>query len=99
MTRLVLSAMFLLSVGLAQTGLPAALRGVGIDQKLNEQVPLDLRFRDETGRAVRLGDYFGKKPVVLTASGLLRLPDALHARTQRPVASAASDSAPCRRAV
>jgi protein SCO1/2 len=33
---------------------------------LNAQVPLDLTFRDETGRPVRLGDYFGKKPIVLT---------------------------------
>ena len=44
---------------------PAALRGVGIDQRLNEQVPLDLMFRDETGKSVRLGDYFGNKPVIL----------------------------------
>ncbi len=44
---------------------PAQLEGVGIDQKLNQQVPLDLTFRDETGRAVRLGDYFQEKPVVL----------------------------------
>jgi protein SCO1/2 len=42
------------------------LEGVGIDQKLNESVPLDLTFRDETGREVRLGDYFGEKPVVLS---------------------------------
>src|SRR5580698_10594241 len=44
---------------------PAVLQGVGIDQRLNEQVPLDLMFRDETGKAVRLGDYFGSKPVIL----------------------------------
>jgi protein SCO1 len=44
---------------------PAVLQGVGIDQKLNEQVPLDLMFRDETGKSVRLGDYFGSKPVIL----------------------------------
>jgi protein SCO1/2 len=43
------------------------LKQVGIDQRLNEQVPLDLRFRDESGREVALGDYFKKgKPVVLT---------------------------------
>jgi protein SCO1/2 len=43
------------------------LKKVGIDQRLGEQVPLDLRFRDEAGREVRLADYFGKgKPVVLT---------------------------------
>ncbi len=40
-------------------------RDVGIDQKLDSQVPLDLAFRDEVGRSVRLGDYFGKKPVVV----------------------------------
>lgn len=44
---------------------PAALQGVGIDQRLNEQVPMDLTFRDETGKSVRLGDYFGSKPVIL----------------------------------
>lgn len=44
---------------------PAVLREVGIDQHLNEQIPLDLSFRDETGQAVRLGQYFGSKPVIL----------------------------------
>jgi len=39
---------------------------VGLDQKLDSLVPLDLMFRDETGRAVRLGEYFGKRPVILT---------------------------------
>src|SRR5271170_344917 len=45
---------------------PAALQGVGIDQRLNEQAPLDLVFRDETGRSVKLADYFGDKPVILS---------------------------------
>ena len=45
---------------------PEVLDQVGIDQKLDAQVPLDLAFRDEAGRAVRLGDYFGDKPVVLS---------------------------------
>jgi len=49
----------------APSGLPKALKGVGIDQKLNEQLPLDLVFKDEKGASVKLGDYFGKKPVVL----------------------------------
>lgn len=44
--------------------LPPQLLGVGIVQKLNGQVPLDLPFVDEEGRTVKLGDYFGKKPVV-----------------------------------
>jgi len=45
---------------------PAILRDVGIDQKLNQQVPLDLPFYDEQGNAVRLGDYFGQRPVILS---------------------------------
>ena len=49
----------------AQEPLPTILRDVGIDQRLNEQVPLELAFRDEVGRAVRLGDYFDGKPVIL----------------------------------
>jgi protein SCO1/2 len=47
-------------------GRPRALDEVNIEQRLNGQVPLDLTFRDESGEAVRLGDYFGKKPVVLS---------------------------------
>ncbi len=49
----------------AEPTLPPALRGVGFDQRVNEQVPLDLAFRDEAGRDVRLGDYFHGKPVIL----------------------------------
>lgn len=46
--------------------LPAIFRNVGIDQKLNQQVPLDIPFQDESGNTVRLGDYFGRKPVILS---------------------------------
>ena len=52
--------------GAVASGLPKALRGVSIDQKLNEQLPLDLVFRNEQGETIKLGDYFGKKPVVLS---------------------------------
>jgi protein SCO1 len=45
---------------------PAALRDVGIEQKLDHAVPLDLTFRDESDNAVRLGDFFGQKPVLLS---------------------------------
>jgi protein SCO1 len=45
---------------------PPVLDKVKVTQKLNGQVPLDAEFRDETGKTVRLGDYFGKKPVVLS---------------------------------
>ena len=41
------------------------LKEVGIDQKIGQQLPLDLTFRDETGRDVRLGEYFHGKPVVM----------------------------------
>jgi protein SCO1/2 len=44
---------------------PGLLNKIGIDQRLNERVPLDLMFKDETGRDVRLGEFFGKRPVVL----------------------------------
>lgn len=44
---------------------PAALREVAFDQRVNEQVPLDLVFHDEEGRSVRLGEYFGKQPAIL----------------------------------
>lgn len=50
----------------APSGLPPALSGVGIDQKLNGQLPLNLGLRNEQGELVKLGDYFGKKPVVLS---------------------------------
>ena len=43
------------------------LKKVDIEQRLNNQIPLDLRFRDESGREVRLAEYFAKgKPVALT---------------------------------
>lgn len=42
------------------------LEKIGFDQNLDAQLPLDLTFRDERGKTVRLGDYFGKKPVILT---------------------------------
>jgi protein SCO1 len=45
--------------------MPTLLQDIGLDQKLNEQLPLSLAFRDEQGRDVRLGDYFGSRPVIL----------------------------------
>ncbi|MGZ4813841.1 MAG: SCO family protein [Terriglobales bacterium] len=45
---------------------PDVLKKVGIEQRLNQQIPLDLKFRDESGREVKLGDYFGQRPVVLS---------------------------------
>ena len=44
---------------------PGLLSKIGIDQRLNHHVPLDLPFVDENGKDVKLGDYFGKRPVLL----------------------------------
>lgn len=61
------------AVALAQPPAPIAqadaddvLDQVGLDQKLGEQIPLDVEFFDEAGQVVRLRDYFGSRPVVLT---------------------------------
>ncbi|MCM3876134.1 MAG: SCO family protein [Thermoanaerobaculia bacterium] len=45
---------------------PPPVKDVGLDQKLGESIPLDLVFRDEAGKSVRLSQYFGKRPVVLS---------------------------------
>lgn len=63
--------MLLVTASLSLTGEVRAqsappLPDVGIDQRLNNQVPLDLTFRDESGREVRLREYFTAKPVILT---------------------------------
>ncbi len=44
---------------------PTVLKDVGIAQRLNQPLPLGLAFTDEAGKAVRLGDYFGKRPAIL----------------------------------
>lgn len=47
--------------------LPKELEGVGITEHPNAQIPLQLEFKDDDGRAVKLGDYFkGERPVLLT---------------------------------
>src|SRR5688572_27889697 len=63
-------ALLLTNSAFAQPGAPAAevpaqLRDVGFDQRLDQMLPLDLEFTDEHGRTVKLGEYFGKRPVVL----------------------------------
>jgi protein SCO1/2 len=52
--------------GPPSTSTLSPLKEIGFDQKLGAQVPLDLAFRDETGRAVSLRDYFGRRPVILS---------------------------------
>jgi len=56
---------------MTKSGMPAGitpneLKKVSFDQNLGIQVPLDLPFRDETGRAVQLSQYFTGRPVILT---------------------------------
>jgi protein SCO1/2 len=51
--------------GLPSSSVPKELKGVTYAQRLGDQVPADLAFVDETGKAVRLGDYFGRRPIVL----------------------------------
>ena len=50
----------------APTGLPPVLKEIGIDQKLNQQLPADAVFKDETGATVKLENYFGRRPIVLS---------------------------------
>lgn len=75
------AAMFVVTLGIAHAQVPAPQTGwqgdgstnqkisildrVGIDQRLNNQVPLDLTFLDENGKQVQLRQYFGSKPVLL----------------------------------
>jgi protein SCO1/2 len=54
-----------MEAGTAANAKPGLLSQIGIDQRLNQRVPLDLMFKDETGRDVRLGEFFGQRPVVL----------------------------------
>jgi len=44
---------------------PPRLENVGIEQHLDAQVPPGLTFRDDAGQTVKLGDYFGRKPLIL----------------------------------
>lgn len=52
--------------GTTSTGLPPALKDVKLEQKLDQQLPLDLQFKDEQGNPVTLGQFFHEKPVVLS---------------------------------
>jgi len=51
--------------GAPSSQIPPPLRAIGFDQRLDQQLPLDTPLRDEQGRAVQLGQYFGRRPVVL----------------------------------
>jgi protein SCO1/2 len=53
------------SLGKSSAGLPSQLQNVGFEPPLNGQIPLDLGFRDESGRDVTLREYSGQRPVLL----------------------------------
>ena len=53
-------------IGQPASAQPEMLRGIGIDQRLNQQVPLDVVFRDESGADVTLGSLLRGKPVLLS---------------------------------
>jgi protein SCO1/2 len=51
--------------GMTSSTIPAALREIGFDQNLDKHIPLDTAFKDEAGQTVKIGDYFGTRPVVM----------------------------------
>ena len=51
--------------GMVSSSMPKALQGIGFDQNIDQHIPLDTPFRDESGATVRLGDFFGRRPVVM----------------------------------
>jgi len=65
--RMTTAVCLFLMTGLARAAdtRPAMLREVGIEQRLGRDLPLDALFADELGRPVRLGQYFGRRPVIL----------------------------------
>lgn len=65
-TRMLVVTCLVVFAAMAQAENVPPLQEVGIDQRLGERVPLDLTLRDETGATVELGQYFGKRPVILT---------------------------------
>ena len=65
LTSLWILAVFTAGSVSAEANLPRSLQSVGFDQKINEQIPLDLSFKDDAGRAVQLREYFRDRPVIL----------------------------------
>ena len=54
-----------MSGGIVASNVPPQFKSVTFAQRLDQRLPLDARFKDEEGRTVALGDFFGKRPVVL----------------------------------
>ena len=56
---------YLQAPGTPAQSMPQPLREIGFDQNIDQQLPLDAQFRDEDGKTVALGSFYGSKPVVL----------------------------------
>jgi protein SCO1 len=69
MKRVTLSAFAALlgtnALVLAQPNVTSPVSAYSYEQRMGAQVPPDLKFFDETGKEVTLGDYFGKRPIFL----------------------------------
>ena len=76
--------------------LPGALAGVSIEQRLNQQVPLDVVSATRPGRVLPLSSFFADGKPVILAPGLLSLPHALHRDPDRPRERAEGGFARCR---
>jgi protein SCO1/2 len=61
-----LLTLFFLRAAQAHDDRPLPLRDVDLEQKLGAQIPLDAQFHDETGKTVKLADYLGRRPVILS---------------------------------
>jgi protein SCO1 len=66
MKKAVFALMLACIDAMAQDPPAGILTQIGVDQRLNASVPLDLVFKDETGKPVRLESFFHKKPVILS---------------------------------
>jgi len=53
------------SSGIVASNVPPQFKDVTFAQRLGQKLPLDVQFKDESGRSVALGEYFGKRPVVV----------------------------------
>jgi protein SCO1/2 len=53
------------SSGIVASNVPPQFKDVTFAQQLGQKLPLDVQLKDETGRSVALGEYFGKRPVIL----------------------------------
>jgi protein SCO1/2 len=51
--------------GMVSSALPTPLREIGFDQNIGQQLPLDTEVIDENGQVVRIGSFFGTRPVIL----------------------------------